>query len=61
MVHFVAALDILSATAEYQPLNPSMGPTLIPLLTPDRGSRHVYRNDGSEFSKMLKENLPRVR
>ena len=54
-------LAVLSATAEYQPLNPSMWPTLTPLLTPDRGGRDVYRNDGSEFSEVLNENLPRIR
>ena len=54
-------LAVLSATAEYQPLNPSMWPTLTPLLTPDRGGCNVDRNDGSECSEVLKENLPRVR
>ena len=54
-------LAVLSATAEYQPLNPSMWPTLTPLLTTDRGGCSVDRNDGSECSKVLKENLPRVR
>ena len=54
-------LAVLSATAEYQPLNPSMWPTLTPLLTPDRDGRNVDRNDGSECSEVLNENLPRVR
>ena len=57
----VSYWTVLSATAEYQPLNPSMWPTLTPLLTPDRGGRDVYRNDGSEFSEVLNENLPRIR
>ena len=54
-------LAVLSATAECRPLNPSTRPTLTPLLTPDRGGRDVYRNDGSEFSEVLNENLPRIR
>ena len=57
----VSYWTVLSATAECRPLNPSTWPTLTPLLTPDRGGRYVYRNDGSEFSEVLNENLPRVR
>ena len=54
-------LAVLSATAECRPLNPSTWPTLTPLRTPDRGGCNVDCNDGSEFSEVLKEDLPRVR